>query len=239
MDQRRLERLLSALHTTDESTSVLHRLCLVCADATALDGAGLSRISEGRHEMLVATDTTAARIEMLQISLAEGPCLEVMASFRPSLEPDLASARATGRWPNFARAALDEGIAATFAFPLITGGVAVGALDVYSKQRGDLADHQVEDALVLADLAALAVDRLDATSVIDGVDLSTEPAEAWTYPGVVHNATGMVSQQLDIDVHEALLRLRAVAFVTERTVADIARDVVSRTLRIDSWARSD
>jgi GAF domain len=237
MDQWRLERLLSALHTTDSSTSVLHRLCLVCIDATALDGAGVSRISEGRHEMLVASDTTAELVEMLQISLGEGPCLEVMASFQPSLEPDLASPRAAGRWPNFARAALDEGIAATFAFPLITGGVAVGALDVYSKKRGDLAAPQVEDARVLAGLAALAVDQLDAGS-IDGVDLSIEPAEAWAYPGVVHNATGMVSEQLAIDVHEALLRLRAVAFVTERTVADVARDVVSRTLRIDSWARS-
>jgi hypothetical protein len=189
--------------------------------------------------MLVASDTTAERVEMLQISLAEGPCLEVMASFQPSLEPDLASPRAAGRWPSFARAALDEGIAATFAFPLITGGVAVGALDVYSKKRGDLAAPQVEDALVLADLAALAVDQLDVGSSIDGVDLSTEPAEAWAYPGVVHNATGMVSAQLQVDVHEALVRLRAVAFVTERNVADIARDVVSRTLRIDAWARSD
>lgn len=75
MDRGRLERLLSALHTTDSSTSVLHRLCVVCTDATALDGAGVSRISEGRHEMLVASDTAAERIEMLQISLAEGPCV--------------------------------------------------------------------------------------------------------------------------------------------------------------------
>lgn len=238
MDQGRLERLLSALHTTDSSTSVLHRLCLVCTDTTALDGAGLSRISEGRHEMLVASDTIAERIEMLQITLAEGPCLEVMSSFHPSLEPDLTSPRAASRWPNFARAALDAGIAATFAFPLITGGVAVGALDVYSTTKGDLATDQVEDALVLAHLAALAVDQLDAGSAIDGVDLATEPAEAWAHPAVVHNATGMVAEQLHIDVGEALLRIRAVAFVTGRTVAYIAHGVVSRTLRIDSWPRS-
>jgi hypothetical protein len=239
MDEGRLERLLSALHATESSTSVLGRLCIVCADATALDGAGVSRVSEGRHEMLVASDAAAERIEMLQISLAEGPCLEVMASFHPSLEPDLTSPRAARRWPNFARAALDAGIAATFAFPLITGGVAVGALDVYSRQAGDLATDQVEDALVVAHLAALAVDQLGASSAIAGVDLSTEPAEAWAHPAVVHNATGMVAERLHVDVDEALLRLRAVAFVTERTVAEVARDVVSRTLRVESWARSD
>jgi transcriptional regulator with GAF, ATPase, and Fis domain len=239
MDQGRLERLLSALHRTDSSTSVLHRLCIVCADTTAVDAAGVSHIAAGRHEMVVASDSTAECVEMLQISLAEGPCIEVMASFHPSLEPDLASTRARGRWPNFARAALDQGIAATFAFPLITGGVAIGALDVYSRQTGDLDTDQVEDALILAHLAALAVDRLDAGSAIHGVDLSTEPAEPWAHPGVVHNATGMVSEQLAIDVNEALLRLRSVAFVTERSVADISRDIVARTFRIESWRQSD
>lgn len=239
MDQRRMERLLSALHATESSTPILHRLCIVCADATALDGASVSRISDGRHEMVVASDPTAERIEMLQISLGEGPCVEAMASFQPRLEPDLSSPRAAGRWPNFARAALDEGIAATFAFPLITGGVAIGALDVYSRQTREMATEQVEDALVLAHLAALAVDRLDARSAVAGVDLSAEPAEAWAHPAVVHNATGMVSEQLRIDVHEALLRLRAVAFVTGRTVADVAREVVSRKLRIEPWARRE
>lgn len=234
MDTERLERLLSALHRTDSATSVLHRLCVVCADTTALDGAGVSRITSGRHEMVVASDSTAERIEMLQVSLAEGPCLEAMASFHPSLEPDLTSTRARGRWPNFARAALDHGIAATFAFPLITGGVAVGALDVYCRQTGEMATDQLEDALIVAHLAALAVDRLDVASAVDGVDLSAEPAEPWAHPAVVHNATGMVSEQLGIDVHEALLRLRSVAFVTERTVADISREVVSRKLRIES-----
>jgi transcriptional regulator with GAF, ATPase, and Fis domain len=239
MDKERLERLLSALHRTDSSTSVLHRLCIVCTDTTALAGAGVSRISSGRHEMVVASDSTAAHVEMLQISLAEGPCIEVMASFHPSLEPDLASTRARDRWPNFARAALDHGVAATFAFPLITGGVAIGALDMYSRQTGDMATDQLEDALILAHLAALAVDQLDAGSTIEGVDLSTEPAEPWAHAAVVHNATGMVAEQLGIDVHEALLRLRSVAFATERTVADISRDIVSRTFRVESWRHGD
>ena len=110
---------------------------------------------------------------------------------------------------------------------------------MYSRQTGDLATDQIQDALVLADLAAMAVDQHDGSPAIDGVNLSTEPAETWAHPTVVHNATGMVSEQLRIDVHEALVRLRAVAFVTERTVADVARDVVARTLRIESWAHSD
>jgi GAF domain-containing protein len=104
-------------------------------------------------------------------------------------------------------------VGAVFAFPLLAGGIALGALDVYSRQRGELADADVDDALMLADLAALAIQYVDAPASIPGVDLDAETSAPWAHPAVVHNATGMVSEQLNIDVDEALLRLRALAFV--------------------------
>jgi len=52
---------------------------------------------------------------------------------------------------------------------------------------------------------------------------------------MVHHASGIVSEQLDIDVDQALLRLRAFAFATGRRVVDVAREVVDGRLRIESW----
>ena len=49
---------------------------------------------------------------------------------------------------------------------------------------------------------------------------------------VVHNAAGIVSVQEGISVTEALIRLRAYAFSHGRLLADVARDVVARRLRI-------
>lgn len=235
MNQDRLQRLLTSLYETDRSTPVLQRICIVCADSTATDGAGVSRIADGRHEALTATDATSSAVEMLQIDLAEGPCLEVVSTFRPVLEPDLSAPSAEQRWPNFAHAAMDLGVAAAFAFPLMTGGVAVGALDLYSGRAGDLAPGGLEDALLLADLAALAVDQMRGLVEITGVSAVTEPAEPWAHGATVHNASGMVSEQLGIDADQALLRLRAIAFATDRKVLDIARDIVARRLRIDPW----
>ena len=48
----------------------------------------------------------------------------------------------------------------------------------------------------------------------------------------VHNAAGIVSVQEDISVTEALIRLRAFAFSSNRPLADVARDVIARTLRL-------
>ena len=47
----------------------------------------------------------------------------------------------------------------------------------------------------------------------------------------VYQATGMVMAQLDVPAETALSRLRAYAFVHDRTIDDIARDVVARRLR--------
>ena len=88
---------------------------------------------------------------------------------------------------------------------------------------------------MLADLAALAVDESGPASQIAGVDVGAETPEPWAHSAIVHNATGMVSEQLDIEVDEALLRLRALAFVTGRTVSDVAHDIVDRQLLIESW----
>jgi hypothetical protein len=211
----------------------------VGTDVTGGVGVGLSKLVAGSHEVVEASDSDARAVEQLQVTHAEGPCLDAIATFRPAAEPDLASRRSLDRWPHFARAALDQGIAAAYAFPLIAGGVAIGALDVYSARRGDLGDEAVEDALMLADLAALAIDRGGGSADIEGVDVTAGAAEPWAHPAVVHNASGMISEQLHIGIDEALLRLRASAFVMERPIADLAGDIVARKIRLEAWTGDD
>lgn len=239
MDPRRLNRLLDCLYAAESTAPVLRRLCRVGAEVTGGSGVGLSKFVAGTHQIVEASDAEARVVEQLQVTHAEGPCLEAIATYRPALESDLASGRALDRWPKFARAALDHGVSAAYAFPLITGGVAIGALDIYSGRPGDLEDNAVEDALILADLAALAIDRSAGDTGIEGVDASAGAAEAWAHPAVVHNASGMISEQLDIGVDEALLRLRASAFVMNVPVAELAEDVVARRMRLNAWGDHD
>jgi hypothetical protein len=239
MDERRLARLMSSLQRTDGSTSVLERLCRVCAESSGLAGAGVTRFVGGAHETFVATDSVAGAVEALQVEFGEGPCVEAIASRHRYLEPDLSSSRAQQRWPHFSPGAVEHGMLGAFAFPLIAAGQPLGALDVYSDRRGDLSPDQLADSMLLADLATLAIEHADAPPRVEGVDLAAEPSEPWAHSAVVHNASGMVSAQLEVDVDEALLRLRAVAFVTGRALADVARDVVNRDLRIQSWAEDE
>ena len=237
MDQARVERVLAELHAAESSTSVLDRICVVCVRCAGVDGAGLSRVDHGTPELLVASDHDTSLVEQLQIDLAEGPAVEALSSFRRSEHPDLASDDARRRWPKFADAALERGIRAVFAVPLVTGGVGVGAMAMYRRRAGGLGADQAADADVLADLAALAVDQLGTSTSIDAVGLTVEPLTPWSYPAIVHNASGMIAEQLAITVSEALLRLRTLAFANGHSVADIARQVVARDLRIERWGQ--
>ncbi|WP_425242040.1 ANTAR domain-containing protein [Trebonia sp.] len=49
----------------------------------------------------------------------------------------------------------------------------------------------------------------------------------------MHNAAGILSAQRGISVTEALIRLRAHAFSSDRLLADVAQDVIARTLRLE------
>jgi hypothetical protein len=55
---------------------------------------------------------------------------------------------------------------------------------------------------------------------------------------VVHQASGMIAAQLDVNVADALVRLRAHAFANDRPLAEVAADVVARRLRFAPEDRS-
>ncbi len=83
----------------------------------------------------------------------------------------------------------------------------------------------------MADLTAQTVLMMQADAS-PGV-VSSELEAGANFQIVVHQAAGMVAVQLGTPVGEALVRLRAHAFANERSLTDVARDVVARELRFD------
>jgi hypothetical protein len=180
---------------------------------------------------ICTTNAVSALIEQLQYTLGEGPCVDAYHHDRPVFEPDLAKPRAL-RWIAFRGPALEAGARAVFGFPLQVGGIRLGALNLYRDRPGELEDEQHADAIVLASLAAHAVLVMQANAPPG--KLGAELEAGADFQLVVHQAAGMVAVQLDVSVTQALIRLRAHAFANDRQLAEIADDVVARTLRFDN-----
>jgi GAF domain-containing protein len=162
----------------------------------------------------------------LQFALGEGPCL---TSFREGIsvfEPNLAH---DARWPVFAAAAVAEGVRAVTVLPMCVGGIRLGVLYLGDGAVGDIDGDALADAYELAKLATLVVlDRQHDRNMLDG---ATENDE-WSGRAVVHQATGMVSAQLEVPLDDALARLRATAFANGRPIYELAADVVDRRIRL-------
>ncbi|MFD0573456.1 ANTAR domain-containing protein [Kitasatospora gansuensis] len=85
------------------------------------------------------------------------------------------------------------------------------------------------DALVLA--AALTA-RLLGNGEPQAAAVPLDPPHT-LQRAVVHQATGMLSVQLALSLPQALLRLRAHAYSSGRSITDVCQDVVERRLRLE------
>jgi len=234
-----VSRVLSSLmHGQLGEETLPGLLCGRCSDDVHVTGVGMALMSEEDHGGVVgATDATARRMEELQYMMGEGPCIDSSTGGRPVMQPDLVRTAPT-RWPGFGPAVLETGVAAIFAFPLQVGGIRLGVLDLYRDRSGPLDQAQVRDALTYADAAVVLLLHLQQQTQ-PGSGLHPQLVDPQDYRPEVHQATGMVSVQAAIGLTEALLLLRARAFSSERSILDIARDVIARRLRFGSKAADD
>ena len=206
------------------------RLCGACPGIVGVNGAGVMLMSgDIPRGSLCTTDEVSQLIEELQYTLGEGPCVDAYQQDKVVAEPDLADP-VTRRWPAFTPPALQAGVRAIFGFPLRVGTVHLGALNLYRDLPGPLTGDQHADALVVADVAARWVLEAQAGAPVDMVAEELEVSADFHF--AVHNAAGIVSVQEGISVTEALIRLRASAFSSDRLLADVAQDVISRRLRL-------
>jgi hypothetical protein len=223
-----LEVLADPPGQASSAEQVWDRLCSAAAAALPVDGVGVGLMTaEGHGGLLAASDAPAAELENLQYTLGEGPCLDATRAGRPVLQPDLGRT-GMSRWPGFAAAAAEAGVAAVFAFPLQVGMIRLGVMDLYRSAAGSLDTLEFAEALDFA--AAATIMLLDLQHGIVPGQLHPLLSEAADGHREVHQATGMISVQAGVGLTEALLLLRARSYTDERPINEVARDVVNRYL---------
>jgi hypothetical protein len=211
-------------------------VCAAAVPAVGVTGAWLSAAGGGAAgHLMQVTDAVSEQLAELQLTLGEGPSLDAYASGGPVLASDLGAAETAGRWPVFARAALQAGAAAIFVFPLQIGAIRAGVIGLYRARPGSLSAAELGDALLFADTASLLM--LDSAGrAAGGPQARTGPAgqpeDLARHRAEIDQATGMLTEQLGTGITDAFARLRAYAYVNDLRLADVARDIVARRLRL-------
>ncbi|MCM2387182.1 hypothetical protein, partial [Streptomyces albipurpureus] len=182
-----------------------------------------------RAELLWCSDPTTRRFEDLQFTLGEGPGPDALRTGAMVWAPDLVQVPLT-RWPALAMEAPALDARAVFCFPMGIGAINVGVLTAVRRTPGPMNAQQADDSTVLA--AALTARCMGSGAPPPGAPLPADSPHFLQH-AVVHQATGMLSVQLALPLPQALLRLRAHAYGSGRSITDISRDVVDRRLRLD------
>jgi hypothetical protein len=208
---------------------VFDQLSAHISASVPVSGAGLLITSSGRRRaVLGASDERMHRLEQLQATFDQGPCMDAVRSGRFVGEPDLARART--RWPRFRPAAIDGGIAAVFSFPVHVGDLTLGALDCYSVDVGALTPTQVGEGGLFADIAADLIMHAQADVGVDAVveqmaagDVASEELE---------RATGITAVQVGVRMSAADELLRRHARDHGISLDEVAAAIIAGTLRV-------
>jgi hypothetical protein len=228
-----LARLGRAVATADPQLSLSARLCVGAVRVLGAGGGALT-VSTAEPERLTlhATDTVAAQLQKLEEVLGEGPSWDAYTSGSPVLA-DLSEQSCIRRWPVFTSAVRRGGIdlVSVLAVPMRPVRQPIGVFALHDLPRMPV-EELTGSAQYLAD--AIAVALVDNAGPLD-----TTARDTWAAWARIHQAIGMVIAQLTFSSDDAAALLRAHAYASDTTLAEIAGQVVQRRLAFRQDAAGD
>lgn len=204
-------------------------LCRTAVARLGVSGAVLTVDTSGWPEVRCATDALGEHLTELQVTVGEGPVVDVRRGGGPALVADLDAPSSQDRWPMFAPLAVEAGAAALFALPLCVGAIRTGVLSLHRLEAGHLDATTLIDSLAFAELALRLL--LDEQADLNTAGIAEDGLPL--HNAHVHQATGMVAAQLDVGMADAFAHLRARAFAEQVPLSELAADVVARRRRFD------
>lgn len=192
------------------------------------DGVSITLPRDGAYTTVAHSDDVVLTMDHDQYDTGQGPCLDAA---RLGEQVFVGALRAEQRWPDFVPRARAHGIETVLSSPLLAGGAAHGALNVYASTAGALAEHerrwagefarQASSALTVA-LQALPSDRL-----------TDHLEQALASRTVIARAQGWLMHRDGLDADAAWRALTATSRRTSRPL----RDVCEQLLAGDGTAR--
>ncbi|MFI5664190.1 GAF and ANTAR domain-containing protein [Streptomyces sp. NPDC051684] len=217
--------LLAAAHTGQGLSALAPA---ACAHALGLDGLTLCLLNKSGLELVWydPSHTAAVAFEDLEFTLGEGPTHDTVRTGEPVLVPDLHTVPEE-RWPALLPAARVGPPRAVHAVALNLGATRLGALTGHRAAPGPLTRTQMGQFLALAE---------GAVSILthpEGINDMRSGQPLPLHRAVVHQATGALTVHLGVPLDQALIRLRAYAFMSNRPLHEVAHDVVHHRVDLD------
>jgi transcriptional regulator with GAF, ATPase, and Fis domain len=183
---------------------------------SGVDCADVLLIKDGEFHSLAATSPIAANLDQVQLSTAEGPCLDAAERDVIVRSNDL---RSETRWPRFAPQAVSAGIHSVMSFRLYTEGRDSGALNLLGYEPGSFAAEPEALGAMLATHAAVSLTAANRQHQFESALASRD---------VIGQAKGIIMERFDVDAVRAFELLRRISQESNTPVSQIAARLTRR-----------
>jgi hypothetical protein len=216
-----LARLAVAVAARAGELPLTLRLCEACRELLGADGASITVENANLNRVTIAaTDRVAAQLEDWQDVLGQGPGWDAFRSARAVVS--VLGEESRQRWPLLSEAVAQHlsGSLRVYAFPMRPTASVLGVLTLVRNDRGELGS-ELATAQFLSDTvgAALLQDPLSHADFGEG--------GPWSERAEIHQATGVVCAQLQVEPADALALLKAHAYAQSLDLSAVARLVIS------------
>lgn len=180
-----------------------------------VDAAGVLLIGKGgAYESLAAVTELPHRLDELQMTFDEGPCVQAALDEVIVRTDDF---RTESRWPRYSPACVELGVLGSLSFKLYTADRTAGALNLFSF-KADVWDAQAETVgVVLASHAAAAVLANRQGAQLESA-LSTRDR--------IGQAKGIIMERYKVDDVQAFEMMRRLSQDGNTRLVDIAQQVI-------------
>lgn len=214
--------VLGSSHVED----FLHKLAVLAASELSSPGqevfCGITLIRRKKAATIASSDDHARAIDEIQYGLNDGPCLAAIRESRTFHVPDV---RQDKRWPQYAEAALKEGIISVLGVPFLTEGDAKAGLNLYSTRAHGFSGDSLQRAEGLALQANTAL-RL-ALRIAELTDARNDLSAAMKSRTTIDLAVGVIMAQNRCNQETAMSILKNASSTRNIKLRDVAASIVA------------
>ncbi len=228
-DQRLVQTFVELADTLVDDFDVidfLHILTSRCVELLGAAAAGLMLADhQGQLRVAAASMEKARVLELFELQVDEGPCLECYRTGRPVINTTLE--QAAGRWPQFAQRVDAAGFRSVDALPMRLRSDVIGALNIFRTEPDPLSAELLTLGQALADIATISL--LQQRAMRQRELVAEQLQAALTSRIVIEQAKGILAERSGSDVDQAFAIMRSFARSHNRRLSDIAREIIDGT----------
>jgi transcriptional regulator with GAF, ATPase, and Fis domain len=232
--ERRLLETFAALADTlvddYDVVDLLQMLVDTCAELLDTTAAAILLADQfGDLDVVASTSEASRLVEVIQLGVEEGPCIESFRTGRVVEVPDIAAS--TEGWVRFKESALEQGFGAIFAVPLRLRETTIGTLNLLRDAPGELEEEDLIAAQAFADVATIGI--LHERALRETAVLAEQLQGALNSRIVIEQAKGVVAHTNGVPIDEAFVLIRSYARSHQIGISEVAARIVNRSLQIE------